>query len=172
MFGLSQNVTDLAKARDEATILAQRLKLALTAAGAGVFEYDFKLKSLWTSPEFRGLLGDELLASVDTDPMGVYHPDDRRRAIALFSHAGPDSPGPIDVRIVRPEGSSIWVRLYWQTELDAAGESGRGASACSSISTTRSARNWRSKTPAGPLSRRRPRAPTSWPLSVTKSARR
>ena len=47
MYGLSQNVTDLAQARDEANLSAGRLKLALAAARAGVFGYDYAKGEYW-----------------------------------------------------------------------------------------------------------------------------
>src|SRR5262249_36833603 len=57
MYGLSQNVTALAEARDEANVSAQRLKLAVTAAKAGVFAYDYPSNSYWLSPEAQDLAG-------------------------------------------------------------------------------------------------------------------
>ena len=52
MYGLSQNVTDLAEARDDANASAGRLKLALAAARAGVFGYDYAKGEYWSSQEF------------------------------------------------------------------------------------------------------------------------
>src|SRR6185312_2628671 len=60
MYGLSQNVTDLAQARDEANANAGRLKLALAAARAGVFGLDHAKQEYWSSPEFRELVGPEV----------------------------------------------------------------------------------------------------------------
>ncbi|WP_372785509.1 ATP-binding protein [Phenylobacterium sp.] len=127
MYGISQNVTALAQARDEANTSAQRLKLALTAARAGVFGYDYKTGDYWMSPEFRELLGPTALAAATTEePRGMFHPDDRE-AVRLLS-AGSAEAGHAtyaEARIVRAEGP-LWVRVYWQTECDAAGTPIRG----------------------------------------------
>jgi signal transduction histidine kinase len=126
MFGLSQNVTDLANARDEAKLAAQRLKLALTAARAGVFEYDFKRKTHWMSDELRELVGDELVDRELAEPLSVYHPDDRQAAAALFTTNHPGGAAePIDLRLMCANGP-LWTRVYWQTECDAHGQPRRG----------------------------------------------
>ncbi len=54
MLGLSQSITSLAHARDEANAIAQRLRLALQAAKAGVFEFDYARNDIWMSPELAG----------------------------------------------------------------------------------------------------------------------
>jgi signal transduction histidine kinase len=128
MYGLSQNVTDLAQARDEANASAGRLKLALTAARAGVFGYDYDKGEYWLSPEFRDLMGQSALevAAAAEDPRMIFHPDDRdtMRAMGVESvkvgHAVSS-----EARVMRPEGP-LWVRVYWQTENDAAGNPARG----------------------------------------------
>src|SRR5437879_6325820 len=128
MYGLSQSVTDLAQARDEANASARRLKLALTAARAGVFGYDYLKGEYWLSPEFRDVLGEEAVeaASAADDPRMIFHPDDRdtMRAMGEASlktgHAVSS-----EARVMRGDGP-IWVRVYWQTECDAVGAPIRG----------------------------------------------
>ena len=69
MHGISQNITPQAMARDQANAAASRLKLALTGAQAGVYEYDYVNKSFWVSPEFKALSGWEALDQFnDTSP--------------------------------------------------------------------------------------------------------
>jgi len=128
MYGLSQNVTDLANARDEANAGAQQLKLALTAARAGVFVYDYAGKDFWLSPEARELVGDENVEAVAATGNGlvIYHPDDVE-PMRFMGEASRQARQAIsqDARIVRREGP-LWVRVYWQTECNAAGEPVRG----------------------------------------------
>jgi signal transduction histidine kinase len=128
MYGLSQNVTDLAQARDEANGSAGRLKLALTAARAGVFGYDYAKAEYWLSPEFRDLMGQSALeaAAAAEDPRVIFHPDDRdtMRAMGVESVKAGHAVSS-EARVVRPEGP-LWVRVYWQTENDAAGNPARG----------------------------------------------
>src|SRR5579859_4365147 len=123
MYGLSQNVTDLAQARDEANASARRLKLSLAAARAGVFGYDYAKGEYWLSQEFRDLMGKVAIeaASSAEDPRVIFHPDDRDTMRSL-GQASIDAGQAVssDARVLRPEGP-VWVRIYWQTECDASG---------------------------------------------------
>ena len=128
MYGLSQNVTDLAQARDDARESTGRLKLALAAARAGVFGFDYAKGDYWLSQEFRDLVGDEIVAAASAadDPRVMFHPDDRdvMRSLGQASiKAG--RPAACDARILQADGDR-WVRVYWQTECDAAGAPTRG----------------------------------------------
>ncbi|HXA37863.1 MAG TPA: ATP-binding protein [Phenylobacterium sp.] len=128
MYGLSQNVTDLAQARDEANASARRLKLSLAAARAGVFGYDYAKGEYWLSQEFRDLMGKVAIeaASSAEDPRVIFHPDDRDTMRSL-GQASIDAGQAVssDARVLRPEGP-VWVRIYWQTECDASGAPVRG----------------------------------------------
>jgi len=128
MYGLSQSVTDLARARDEANASALRLKLALAAARAGVFGYDYVKGEYWLSPEFRDLLGEAVIeaAGAADDPRAIFHPDDRgtMRSLGEASMKAGQAISS-EARVVRPEGP-CWVRVYWQTECDATGAPTRG----------------------------------------------
>jgi signal transduction histidine kinase/CheY-like chemotaxis protein len=128
MYGLSQNVTDLAQARDDANASAGRLKLALTAARAGVFGYDYARGEYWLSPEFRDLMGHGALeaAAAAEDPRVIFHPDDRdtMRAMGVESIKAGQAISS-EARVMRADGP-MWVRVYWQTECDASGAPTRG----------------------------------------------
>lgn len=128
MYGLSQNVTALANARDQADAGAQQLKLALTAARAGVFVYDYSTSDFWLSPEARELIGDKNVEAVEATANGlvIYHPDDVER-MRFMGKASREAGQAIsrDARVMRSDGP-LWVRVYWQTECDAAGEPARG----------------------------------------------
>ncbi|MBS0364137.1 MAG: response regulator [Proteobacteria bacterium] len=129
MYGLSQNVTDLAQARDEARDSAGRLKLAMAAARAGVFGYDYVGGGgYWSSQEFRDLVGEDVVAAAGQaeDPRVIFHPDDRdtMRVLGKASiEAGRPAAG--DARVLHPDGER-WVRVYYQIETDAAGQPVRG----------------------------------------------
>ena len=125
MYGLSQNVTDLAQARDDANAGAGRLKLALAAARAGVFGYDFGRKEFWSSPEFRELLGPEVLTVAAADIFAIYHPDDQARVRQVSDVRTDGLASSVEARLLRPDGA-LWVRLYWQNECDEAGAPIRG----------------------------------------------
>jgi signal transduction histidine kinase len=139
MYGLSQNVTDLATARDDANDSAQRLKLALSAARAGVFGYDYAEAKYWSTPEFRDLMGQSALdaAAAADDPRVIFHPDERdamRRLGEASIEAG--HAVSLEARVMRPEGP-MWVRVYWQTECDASGAPVRGIGLLHDIDETK-----------------------------------
>ena len=122
MYGLSQDITPMAVARDEAKANALRLRMALNGARAGVFEYDYVKQSYWMSREFVALVGEETLAGAARDPTSIYHPDDV--ALVLGHEEGArlgGHPDPVDVRLSRG-AEHPWVRLYLEIARDADGE--------------------------------------------------
>ena len=125
MCGLSQDVTPLAQARDAANVNAQRLRLALTAAGAGVFEYDYALQRFWYSSELATITGPEALVDL-TDPASLFHPDDRAEVTRLSASNNLGVHNEVaEVRLMRP-GGALWVRLYFEVERDGDGQPVRG----------------------------------------------
>jgi signal transduction histidine kinase/CheY-like chemotaxis protein len=126
MYGLGQNVTDLALARDAANASAQRLNLALTAGRAGVLGYDYAKREYWFSQELRNLVGEMVWRAAAADSVSIYHPDDqdRIREFDALVATGGHCAG-LDARMMRADGP-LWVRLYWQTECDASGAPTRG----------------------------------------------
>jgi signal transduction histidine kinase len=128
MYGLSQNVTALAEARDEANAAAQRLKLAVTAARAGVCGFDYIKWEFWGSPEFRDLMGPQAMRMADEvgDPRAAFHPDDWP-VLENMTTASAETGQTIslEARLMR-EGEPLWVRVYWLTECDSDGKPLRG----------------------------------------------
>jgi signal transduction histidine kinase/CheY-like chemotaxis protein len=139
MYGLSQNVTDLALARDDANNSASRLKLALSAARAGVFGYDYVEAKYWSTPEFRDLMGQGALdaATAADDPRIIFHPDERD-AMRQLGEASIKAGHAVslEARVMRPEGP-MWVRVYWQTDCDATGAPVRGIGLLHDIDETK-----------------------------------
>ena len=128
--GISENITELAKARDaarrgelkmkraqrEAQASAQRLAVALEAAEAGVYEIDHVAKTFWASPEFVKITGQaETATYAEATELRFpgFHPDDLDHVREAFRslHAGERHAGAFDVRIVRPDGETRWVRI-------------------------------------------------------------
>ena len=113
----------LADTRDEATAGAQRLNLALTAAGAGVCGFDYATGGFWASQEFRDLMGPTAMRAADeaADPRVAFHPDDQPLLAHLTAQSA-QAGGPISIeaRLIR-EGSPLWMRVYWLTKSDAGG---------------------------------------------------
>jgi signal transduction histidine kinase len=113
MFGISQNITAVAMARDEANQISKRLALALRAARAAVFEYDYALKSFSASPEMEDLLGREVVIRAREKPLSLFGGSDRARALALFEGASSAShPRSIDLLVILRD-EQRWMRFYF-----------------------------------------------------------
>jgi len=127
--GISENITELANARDaarrgelkmkkaqrEASANAQRLAVALKAAEAGVYEIDHVSKTFWASPEFVKITGQNNATYQDATQLRFpgFHPDDLTHVRESFRalHTGDGRSGAFDARIVRPDGETRWIRI-------------------------------------------------------------
>jgi PAS domain S-box-containing protein len=128
--GLSEDITELAEARDaakrgeqqmrkarrEAQVNAKRLKLALEAAEAGVYEIDHVAKTFWASPEFVKLTGQTNATYEEATQLrfpgfvaeDLPHVRESFRAL----HAGSKTSGEgFEARIMRPDGETRWIRV-------------------------------------------------------------
>ncbi|MDP3494928.1 MAG: ATP-binding protein [Hyphomonadaceae bacterium] len=123
MYGVSQNVTELAQARDQADMVTSRLELAMAAANAGVYEIDLKSGDRWSSEQFKQIAGEEALERQNVNPFGLYM-DEEQSAVrdswdrCLVSNAVES----IDTRIYRPDGKGRWMRLFTRVHRNASGQ--------------------------------------------------
>lgn len=117
IIGLSQNITELVDARDQASVMNDRLEIAMSAASAGVYEIDLRSSERWTSPQYQALAGQEALARHAMMPFGMYHDDDipavRESWERCLRSPVVES---IDARLYRPGGSEQWVRLFMRVQ--------------------------------------------------------
>ena len=124
--GMLANVEDVSRvalARRDAQTNAQRLKVALNAANAGVFEIDHVNKTFWSSPEFKRLVGevrnsyDEMVAL----RFPAFHQDDMHIVHQAFSNIAPTerkSDQGFVARIINGEGEARWVRVFHHLSID------------------------------------------------------
>ncbi|MBI1212192.1 MAG: PAS domain-containing protein [Alphaproteobacteria bacterium] len=115
MFGISQDITAVAKARDEAAQFSQRLALALKAAEAGVFQYDFKAKSFWASQELTEMIGADTVEMLRQEPAALFIAADRALAREFFVKAAQGTARSIDLRMIGVRGTR-WVRFYFDVK--------------------------------------------------------
>jgi PAS domain S-box-containing protein len=126
MFGLTQNVTELAQARDKADLISGRLELAMAAANAGVYEIDLKTGDRWSSEQFRMLAGPEAMARQAINPFGVYVEEEVAAVRASWERClASNEVESMDTRIFTPDGKGRWVRLFTRVQRNAAGENVR-----------------------------------------------
>jgi PAS domain S-box-containing protein len=119
------DITALTTARREARSNARRLKVALGAARAGVYEIDHESRTFWGSPEFHRMMGrnieyDDVKAAV----WPMIHPDDREqlyKPTVARPGAGRREPQQHDVRLLSPDGEAHWVRVFHEVRRDAQG---------------------------------------------------
>jgi len=115
------DVTALTEARREARANARRLKTALGAAQAGVYEIDHAEKTFWGSPEFHRILGQRITFD---DVRQAIWPMIRSEDVAAVYAAGAVGrwgERAFDARVVRPNGEERWIRLFHEIRRDAAG---------------------------------------------------
>jgi len=128
--GLSEDITELTEARDaarrgeqqmrkarrETQVNARRLKLALEAAEAGVYEIDHVAKTFWASPEFVRLTGQTNATYEEATKLRFpgFHADDLPHVRESFRalHSGSKTSGEgFEARITRPDGETRWLRI-------------------------------------------------------------
>ncbi len=116
MFGISQDVTAVARARDSANRNSQRLEFALSAAMSVVFEYRYDSKTFWTSGSLSDFLDPDMEANAIADPFALVDPADQDRVREMvISAAKRHGPAMIEIRTA-PSLGSVWVRLYYDVQ--------------------------------------------------------
>ena len=126
MYGLTQTVTELATARDDARSNAERLRVALKSAKGAVFDINFATEEVWCSPEFVALAGRsptyDQIAPGGWASMKPEIRDALQSMIGLWGLPGHES---VDVRV--GEGADErWARLYCDVQREAGGTPIRG----------------------------------------------
>ncbi len=117
IFGLSQNITELVDARDQAAVMHDRLEIAMSAASAGVYEIDLRSSERWTSPQYQDLAGSEALARHSMKPFGMYHDDDINIVRESWERClRSQEVESIDARLYRPKGDEQWVRIFMRVQ--------------------------------------------------------
>jgi PAS domain S-box-containing protein len=119
------DVTALSQARREARANARRLRVALSAAQAGVYEIDHAAKSFWGSPEFHRILGRRITyEDVRGAVWPMIHRDDVAEiygATAKWREANRQGGQSFDARVLTAAGDERWMRIFHQVRDDASG---------------------------------------------------
>ncbi len=105
-------VLEEARARQE--VMANRLKLSVDAAGAGVFEIDLVAETFWCSPEYADIVGRPLTYEEASGPWPMCHPDDVETVREMMRKPRRDGEiGQLEWRIIRPNGEVRWIDGRW-----------------------------------------------------------
>ena len=118
------DVTDTRQAEQKLEVERERLRLALSAGEMGAYELDVAADNLWWSPETYRLFGRDPAEFRPTreNVIDLVHPDDRagfarRRREAIAQR----KPVFDEFRIVRPDGSQVWLAYRGHAEYDPQG---------------------------------------------------
>ena len=116
------DVTPMMQAREAAQAAAERLRLALGAARAGVCELNLTDKTMWVCPEFTEIVGvDAEFDRFARDPWWMAHPDDKPAIQKVISAWKGPRHEPLDFRIQLPSGETRWVEIHGEQQRDSQG---------------------------------------------------
>ena len=120
------DISALALARREAQDNARRLKMALNAADAGVYEIDHKGRTFWASPEFKKLVGQAESSYQDVLRLNYprFHKDDLpqvRDAFTQFGEGKRAGGEAFEARAITDDGQERWIRVFHHLSLDKKG---------------------------------------------------
>jgi PAS domain S-box-containing protein len=120
------DISAQAQARKDAQANAARLKMALEAGQAGVYEIDHVARTFWASPELRRLAGMRQPSYEDAQQLRFprFHPDDLagvRDAFLAIRDGARDSGEAFEARILTAEGGERWVRVFHHLTTDRKG---------------------------------------------------
>jgi PAS domain S-box-containing protein len=119
------DVSALVAARREAQGGVRRLKLAVNAAQAAVFEIDYTQRAVWLGPDFVKLAGHALTFEEMTRVWSNVHPDDLEQMTDQVAAFDTRRPVPLECRLVHNDGVARWVRAHIEVVHDALGRPSR-----------------------------------------------
>ena len=121
LYGLAQDVTEQLHTRDRAMETAERLRIALNAARAGVCEVDFRTQSVWCSDQVVEILGERIeWSELPETAWPMCLPEDRHQILSpVWKGLRHD---PIELRIRLPGGAIRWVEMHGECEMEKNGQ--------------------------------------------------
>ncbi len=98
---------------EELIKIRKRYELAIKGSRAGIWEWDVKSEKVYNSPVWKAMLGfneTELSDMTLEKFLSMVHPDDREKAgIAVQAHLSDKVPYLLEFRMLRKDGSILWV---------------------------------------------------------------
>jgi len=121
----------------------QRLDMAASAAGAGLWAWDAATRRVWATERARATLGLAAQSDIDaTDILRIAHADDVPQLQAGFKqaleHGGEHA---LQFRIASPQGETRWIALRGTVDLRANGELERVRGVVRDVTRQRQAEN-------------------------------
>lgn len=118
--GTTQDITDRKVAQDALVESQEQYRLALESSRLGRFEINFASGEAAWSPEVEVILGLEpgTLPDNFADSLHLVHPDDQSRVLHTFGKASTGSRQVVEYRVVRPDGTIVWVEARGSAQVD------------------------------------------------------
>ncbi|URD61867.1 PAS domain S-box protein [Sphingomonas sp. KRR8] len=141
-FGTNTDITEELRSKDELKEAQQRLGAALEASQTGTFFWNMRTNALDWDEALDGLFGlpaGETARSLDQF-LAMVHPDDRAGVVEQCNRCiseGADFD--MEFRVVRPDGSTRWLRDRGKTMLDEKGKPLLLSGACVDVTDLRRA---------------------------------
>lgn len=123
--GTVQDITERRRSLEALRESEERLRLAAESGRMYAFEWDRATDVIVRSAEFAHILGlsSEPKETTCRLMLNTVHPDDRARVVAVSNACTPENPTyRVQYRVLRPDGSVVWVEKNGHAFFDRKGE--------------------------------------------------
>jgi PAS domain S-box-containing protein len=124
MLGMALDITDRKRSQEELRKSEERLRLAIQAGKMFVCDWDAIADLFTHSPESAQILGSDQVPPITSqEVVGSVHPEDRDKFTAAAAGLSPEKPDlMLSYRMVRPDGSLIWLERNSRAHFDDQGK--------------------------------------------------